>query len=205
MRLGVARPRSFFSEEEKDRLRSKYWIAAESGRLDKLAADLGRTKQLICRQARELGLTDRKRKKAYLAVWKYVTEEPARAIFEQFKASGLNLREFCTKRGFDDLGFSRCMRQHFPDEWEHVIEAKQTKQTKYRFGRQFEYRVRDHLKSLGYVALRSPGSRTPIDIMAVRPGVVLFIQCKRGGALPPGEWNELFEARRKRRGASDLG
>ena len=85
------------------------------------------------------------------------------------------------------------MKKHFPDEWEHVIEAKQIKQTKYRYGRQFEYRVRDALKAIGYFALRSPASRTPIDVLAVRHGLVLFIQCKRNRMLRPGEWNELFD------------
>lgn len=192
-RLGVTRPANLFSDVERDRLRAEYWIAAETGKLSELAEDMGRTKQFICRQAKLLGLTNKNRAKPYGAVWKYVGEESARIIFEQWKRSPLGLGKYCAKKRYDDLGFSTCMRRHFPDEYEHVIESKQIKQTKYKSGRQFEYRVRDHLKGLGYFALRSPGSRTPIDVLAVRPGVVLFVQCKRNGVLSPKEWNTLFD------------
>jgi len=154
---------------------------------------MGRTKHFICRQARALGLTDQKRAKPFLATWKYVDEPSARAIFEQFKQSAANLGQFCAERKFDTLGFSRCMKQHFPDEWEHVIESKQIAQSWYRYGRQFEYRVRDQLKANGYFAMRSPASKTPIDLIGIKPGVVLFIQCKRSGVLNPKEWNELYD------------
>jgi Holliday junction resolvase len=193
VKLGANRPINVLTPIEEDRLLSEYWIAAETGKLDELAADMGRTKQFICRRAKALGLTDQKRRKPYAAVWKYVGEESARIAFEMFKRSPLGLGKYCAKKGYDDLGFSTCMKRHFADEWEHVIEAKQIKQTAYKYGRQFEYRVRDHLKRLGYFAMRSPASKTPIDILAVRPGAVLFVQCKRSGSFPPAEWNELFE------------
>lgn len=192
-KLGAVKPPNYFTEVEQDRLRSEYWIAAETGKLAELAADMGRTRYFLCRQARMLGLTDKNRRKTWSAVWKYVSEDSARIIFEQFKHSPLNLGKFCARRGYDDLGFSRCMKKYFYDEWEHVIEAKQNKQTKYRYGRQFEYRVRDHLRGIGYFAQRSPASKTPIDITAIKPGQVLFIQCKRNASLRPGEWNALFD------------
>lgn len=53
--------------------------------------------------------------------------------------------------------------------------------------------MRNHLQSLGYFAMRSAGSRSPIDIIGVRTGVVLFVQCKRGGDLGVEEWNTLFD------------
>lgn len=192
-KLGVVKPVNVFTEAEADRLRSEYWIAAEAGKLADLARDMGRTKQFICRKAGELGLTDRKRAKPYGAVWKYVAEDYALPIWEKFKASRLNLSQFCATNNYDDLGFSKCMKRHFADEWDHVIELKASRQTKYRLGRQFEYRVRDHLRSLGYFAQRSPASKTPVDIIGISHGVVLFVQCKRGGGLPVGEWNTLFD------------
>ena len=43
-----------------------------------------------------------------------------------------------------------------------------------------EWRRRDHYKSLGYVVVRSAGSKTPIDLVALHPnGRVLAIQVKR--------------------------
>lgn len=192
-RLGIANSKNTLTEAEIDRLKEEYWIAADTGKLAELAKDMGRAKTYICHKARELGLTDPGRNKPFLAKWKYVGEESARLFFEQFKASSLNLGQWCKSRRYDDLGFATCMKRHFPDEWEHVIELKQTKQTKYRYGRQFEYKVRDELKALGYFALRSPASRTPIDVLAIKPGAVLMVQCKRGGNLRVSEWNVLFD------------
>jgi Holliday junction resolvase len=192
-KLGLVNPINVFTEGEIDRLKSEYWIAAEAGKLADLAADMGRTKQFICRKARDLGLTRQDRSRPYGAVWKYVTEEYALPIWEDFKKSSMNLGAYCHKKGYDDLGFSKCMKKYFGDEWENVIELKQFKQTRYRIGRALEYRVRDHLRSLGYFAQRSPASKTPVDITAIATGLVLLVQCKRGGSLPVGEWNEIFD------------
>jgi Holliday junction resolvase len=85
------------------------------------------------------------------------------------------------------------MRRFFADQWEPEVEARAPKQTMYRYGRAFEYRVRDALRKLGFFVLRSPQSRSPIDLVAIRRGAVLFVQCKRSGQLPPGEWNELLD------------
>jgi hypothetical protein len=193
VKLGLNNHSNVFTEAEKKLLQQRYVLAADAGRLAELAAEMGRTKQFICRQARELGLTDRKRKKAYLSVWKYVDEATARPIFEKFKKSSLGLGKFCKRFGYDDLGFYKCMKGFFPDEWEHVIELKAPRQSWYRYGRAFEYRARDLLRTLGYFVMRSPASKTPIDLIAIKPKVVLMIQCRRSGNLPPTEWNELFD------------
>lgn len=60
-------------------------------------------------------------------------------------------------------------------------------------GTRFERRCLDLLREAGYWAFRSPASKSPIDIIAVRPGRVLFVQCKVNGRLDPAPWNELFE------------
>jgi hypothetical protein len=192
VRLGAARAINVFTAAEDDRLRAEYWICADAGRLGALAADMRREKTILCMRAKQLGLTKRDRAKPYHAVWKYVAEDYARTIFEKFKQSSFNLSQFCQKLNYDRLGFSRCMRKFFPDEWEHVIESKQIRQTKYRYGRQFEYLVRDDMKAAGYFALRSPASKTPIDVLAIRPGAVIMIQCKRNGACGVEEWNTLL-------------
>jgi Holliday junction resolvase len=63
-----------------------------------------------------------------------------------------------------------------------------------RAGRAFEYKVRDRLRGDGYWVMRSPGSRTVVDLLAIKPGQVLFVQCKVNGRLDPGEWNALWGA-----------
>jgi Holliday junction resolvase len=68
-----------------------------------------------------------------------------------------------------------------------------TRNTSYRKGRQFEYRVRDYLEDLGFLVVRSPGSRAPFDLLAISAkGPILLIQCKVTGILPPAEWNTLL-------------
>lgn len=192
-KLGVVQPINVFSPEETARLDREYLLFSKSGRLDVLAASMGRSKHLICRKARELGLTSQKHPRPWLAVWKYITDEAAAAIWEDFKASPLGLGAYCKKRGYDDLGFANALRGRYADEWEHVIEIKQPKQTMYRFGREFEYRVRDDLKKAGYFVMRSPASKSPVDLCAIRHGASLLVQCKRGGSLPVSEWNALFD------------
>jgi hypothetical protein len=66
-KLGLVEPVNVFAEHEKDRLRRDYELFANRGRLHVLAAQMGRTKQFLCRQAGELGLTDANRSKACLA------------------------------------------------------------------------------------------------------------------------------------------
>lgn len=49
---------------------------------------------------------------------------------------------------------------------------------KYTSGRYFEYRVRNYLHNLGWTVFRSAGSHTMADLVALKPGKVLLVQCK---------------------------
>lgn len=52
--------------------------------------------------------------------------------------------------------------------------------TNYERGRNFEYQRMRHYKSLGYTVVRSAGSHSPIDLVAIHPeDSVILIQCKR--------------------------
>lgn len=191
-KAGVVRPINKFDEGEKKRLQQDYLSYRDRGELDVLADEMGRTKSFICRKARELGLTDRRHKKYYAGKWKYMTDAAAQKLWDEFKASPYTLGRWCNIKGISELSFWQAMSARFPDEWEHVIETKTPKETMYRRGRRFEYRVRDDLKSLGLIVTRSPASRSPVDLIAIGDGVLLFIQCKTGGCLPPKEWNEIY-------------
>lgn len=64
----------------------------------------------------------------------------------------------------------------------------------YAKGRNFEYDTRDHLKLHGYFVMRSAGSKTFIDLVAIKKGEVLLIQCKLPHADVKREsWNLLVE------------
>jgi predicted DNA-binding protein len=67
VKLGIVRKLNVFTDGDEAFLRAEYERHASTGRLDELAARLGRTKNFICRQARALGLTDKGRLKPYLA------------------------------------------------------------------------------------------------------------------------------------------
>ncbi len=64
----------------------------------------------------------------------------------------------------------------------------------YQRGTAFENRVRKRLEASGYFVIRSAGSKTPVDLCAIKRGQVLFVQCKHGGNLPAAEWNALYDA-----------
>lgn len=81
--------------------------------------------------------------------------------------------------------------------------------TRYQQGRALEWKVRDILAASGYLVFRSAGSKSVADLIAFPDRDMdpmlsgapewalrwpLMVQCKRGGVLPPGEWNELFSA-----------
>lgn len=193
VKLNANQSANTFTPAEDARLRIEYVLWRDAGKLPTLAAEMGRSKTTLCRRARQLGLTDRNAPRPTIRTWKGMPESTALVIWEDFKASSLGLGAYCRAKSYDDLGFSRTMREHFGDEWEHVIEAKAPRQGMYRLGRAFEYAIRDRLKNAGYFVLRSPASKSPTDLVAIAPRVVLLVQCKRSGALPPAEWNELYD------------
>lgn len=67
--------------------------------------------------------------------------------------------------------------------------------TQYATGRRFEWKTRDDLVANGYVVMRAAGSKgdAKVDLIAIKPGQQLYIQCKGSGALPPAEWDRLVE------------
>lgn len=70
--------------------------------------------------------------------------------------------------------------------------------TSYKKGRQFEYRVRDYLERIDFLVVRSPRSLSPFDLIAINDkGVILLVQCKVDGVLPPKEWNALLRLANK--------
>ncbi len=193
IKLKVELNRKDFNEDDTKRIEREYLIYRNSGKLGLLAKKMNKSKHLICRKARELNLTDQKHKKIYFGKWKYMNEDTARILFDKFRDSKYTMNIFCKKNSLDDGGFSKTMSKFFPDEWEHTIESKIPRQTMYRVGRSFEYRVRDAFRKIGYFVLRSPRSGSPVDLIAVKKGSLLFIQCKKGSILPRTEWNDLYK------------
>lgn len=65
----------------------------------------------------------------------------------------------------------------------------------YATGTRFEHKVRDDLGANGYEVVRAAGSKgsSKVDLIGLKPGQLLLIQCKRSGALGPDEWNRVYE------------
>jgi Holliday junction resolvase len=59
--------------------------------------------------------------------------------------------------------------------------------TRYQDGQRFEYSTRNHLASEGYWVTRAAASKTAVDLIAMKSGQLLLVQCKRNGVLPPVE------------------
>jgi Holliday junction resolvase len=60
-----------------------------------------------------------------------------------------------------------------------------------RRGTDFERKVADALTTDGYLVIRAAGSHGAADLVAVKTGQVLFVQCKLNGRCDPPEWNEF--------------
>ncbi|MEM1546471.1 MAG: restriction endonuclease [Candidatus Methanomethylicia archaeon] len=45
-------------------------------------------------------------------------------------------------------------------------------------GRRFEHYIKDKLEAKGWIVTRSAGSKGPFDLLAVKNGKILLIQCK---------------------------
>ena len=193
-RMGLTKPIRVFTEQENERLRAMYSTHREEGKIGDLAEQMGRSRNSIHVQAHRLGIATYKHRRRHLSKWKYMTEDEARRWFERIKkVKRGSVDAWCKKQGIDDLGFSRTMQRFFPAEWEALVELRQPKQSMYRLGRSFEYRVRDELRELGYFVLRSPRSGSPLDLIAIRRGAVLFVQCKLNAKLDVNGWNDLFD------------
>lgn len=70
--------------------------------------------------------------------------------------------------------------------------------TAYARGAAFEREVKKALEAAGFSVLRSPRSAGAFDLLAVRRGETLFVQCKKHGACPPEEWDRLLALAREK-------
>lgn len=68
--------------------------------------------------------------------------------------------------------------------------------TNYDAGTRFERETRKHLEADGYWVIKAAGSKGKADLVAIKPGQVLIVQCKRTGACPPAERAEVLRIAR---------
>lgn len=191
-KLGVDTSQNVFTKEDERYLSERYVLYRDAGQLQTLADEMGRTKQFICRQAGKLGLTDPKCSRKYLRKWD-VPDSVILPIWNDFKKSRYGVTAYCKNKHYNIQSFVDAMRRCFPDEYDSVIASKKPKSAQYRRGRDFEYMVLKDMMKHGYFALRSPASKSPVDIYCIAKGELVFIQCKLHGALGVGEWNSFLD------------
>jgi Holliday junction resolvase len=69
--------------------------------------------------------------------------------------------------------------------------------TPYQRGLVFEHATRTHLQTEGYDVIRAAGSHTPADLIAIKQGQLLLVQCKLDGRIGPHARNQLLELAHK--------
>ena len=127
-----------------------------------------RLKELVSKESYDEALANQRARR--------YPKETARVWFEKYLKSGRPLRELQIDGAPHYATMGRRFRDYFPVEYEDAVEAKSGKG--YQIGRAFEYRCRDALRARGYVVFRSPRSLSAADLVALRAGTILMIQCK---------------------------
>jgi len=66
--------------------------------------------------------------------------------------------------------------------------------TQYAKGYAFEQKVAGHLTQDGYFCIRAGGSHGVADVVALKAGQALLVQCKTDGVISIADWNALLRA-----------
>ncbi|MHA3723824.1 hypothetical protein ACXR2T_08085 [Leucobacter sp. HY1910] len=170
------------------RVRVEAAIAVKHMGITAYAQLLGVTVPALKQLQREAGRTQ-------AVAWAKLSTPVLRALFDAFITGGEVASRFCSRHGYSVSGFSAAMKEQWPEEWAMAVEDKQpTAANRYRIGRALEQRVKLHLTEAGYFVVRSAGSHSAADLVALKDGTIWLVQCKRAGALPPSEWNALITA-----------
>lgn len=62
----------------------------------------------------------------------------------------------------------------------------------YRRGYEFERTIKLHLEAEGYWVIAARSSKGKVDLVAFKPGQVLFVQAKTNGKISPAERAEVI-------------
>jgi Holliday junction resolvase len=66
--------------------------------------------------------------------------------------------------------------------------------TAYQRGNAFERIIADQLRDDGYSVWQTRGSKTIVDVVAIKTGQTLFVQCKAGATgIGSAGWDALFD------------
>ena len=182
-------PMMDWTPEAEGVLRREWAAATKLKTIKALGATLGCSVTALNKRAAELALPDL----VPAVYWRTASTADVRRWFTLFEGSRYSLAVFAKRFRVGEAGLFRAFTRDMPAEYDRAVEAKRPKRNHYASGRDFEYRVRDDLIARGYFVARSAGSKTVVDLLALKQGRVLLVQCKRHGALSPAEWNKLYD------------
>lgn len=116
-------------------------------------------------------------------------------LLDYYAKPGIRLHpDVVDKFGMCGNTIRKLAERYLPDRWAEIAENKAVEFVKmYPAGKRFEYRARDVLRKRGYWVLRSPGSRGPVDLVAIKKGEVLLVQCKLNGQISNRDKDILSE------------
>lgn len=118
------------------------------------------------------------------------SQQDALELLEQYRNNSGPLKVFASAQGHTAFALSRLFRALCPAEYASVVERKKAKP--YQKGRNFEWRVKHYLEGKGYWVLRSPQSKSPADLVALKLNECLLVQCKiNKAAMSKSEKSEL--------------
>lgn len=116
-----------------------------------------------------------------------------RDLFSEYIRSSQTAKQICAKHEFSRSRFNFIVRSFVgKDEYKLIEKSRKPKQTPYKLGRSLEYAVANSFRKAGYWTIRAAQSRGEADVVAIRDGEIILIQCKRGGLIDKEEWNDLF-------------
>jgi Holliday junction resolvase len=73
-----------------------------------------------------------------------------------------------------------------------LMSQEMKKMTQYTRGANFERKVKKYLEDLDYYVVRSAGSKGQADLVAIKRGETLLIQCKISGNISPIEYKKFL-------------
>lgn len=172
-------------------MKTDYPFYARIGAVGRMAVDYGWSVPFLKARLAELGeLPDR-------LAWNSASDSAIRAVFEHYGSVSLGAGQYAAKFDIPAAALRQGASTRWPDEWEATAAGKVRKSRGAALGRDTENRLRKKLEGLGWLSLRSAGSRGAVDLAVVKAGRILFIQVKRSGVLGPAGWNALWEAAEK--------
>lgn len=143
----------------------------------------------VCRNSREHQVKRRFKIPKTFSTW---SDPEIRKLWEEYKGGRKTIEDFAKSHGYGLNIVRELFRTSYPDEWADEIERRKSKSKMYQKGRAFEYRIRDLLTLNKFWVLRSPQSKSPADLCALKRGRILLVQCKVSKSyMKARDWEQL--------------